>query len=117
MSLLDYEEKKEEPTPQVGAMCPKCVSSRRRNTGKMQIKQGSYGQFLGCTRYPVCVFTCDKPTSLNKEASVLLKEKTKRKTRRGKKKKKHKNAKWRREYAQALEQQNQMKRDFERLIR
>ena len=51
--------------------------------------------------------------SLTKQATRLI---GKRKTRRGMRKKKTKSAKWKREYAEALEQQNQMKKDFERLI-
>ena len=51
--------------------------------------------------------------SLTKKATNLI---GRRKTRRGKKKKKVKSAKWLREYAIALEQQNEMKKEFARKI-
>jgi DNA helicase-4 len=31
--------------------CPKC------NVGQLQITQGKYGIFLGCSEYPVCKYT------------------------------------------------------------
>jgi len=32
--------------------CPKCG-------GKLVVKKGKYGKFLGCNRYPRCTFTTD----------------------------------------------------------
>lgn len=51
--------------------------------------------------------------SLTKKATNLI---GRRKTRRGKKRKKTKSAKWKKEYAEALKQQNLLKEEFARKI-
>ncbi len=70
MQYLDYK--------QAGEMCPKCYK------GVLIKRNGKFGKFYGCNRYPYCAFTLDTTPDLQKLASQLLKNK---KPRRGKKKK------------------------------
>lgn len=67
-----------EDLKQEGAICPKC------NKGRMQIKKGKFGSFLGCSEWPLCGHVENKGVNLQQLASSLLKARC-RKRRRGKK--------------------------------
>jgi ssDNA-binding Zn-finger/Zn-ribbon topoisomerase 1 len=102
-------------TPQVGALCPKCLNSRRKAIGKLEKKSGKFGKFLSCTRYPDCTNSYKISNNLNKEASALLKESSngkRRKTRRGKKKKRSENPERVRLFNLAMEEHREMKRQL-----
>lgn len=60
-----------------GDSCPKCSDDLKRAykwVGRVMIKNGKYGQFLGCSRYPDCRWVKNfvpikkaKPAPLNKK--------------------------------------------------
>lgn len=70
---------------QSGELCPSCCSlDTIRKKGTLNIKSGRYGQFLSCSRYPDCKYSCKVDKNLENIATQLLKRKAK-KTRRVKK--------------------------------
>lgn len=40
-------------------MCPSCckLGRKKKNIGKLVLKNGKYGKFYGCSRYPECKYT------------------------------------------------------------
>lgn len=62
---------------QAGEMCPKCYK------GVLLKRNGKFGKFYGCNRYPYCIFTEKTNQDLQNLAGKLL---NKKKPRRGKKK-------------------------------
>lgn len=95
----------EEPK-QGGQLCPKC------HKGILEVKNGKYGGFLGCTRYIShgCTFSSNVGVNLQKLATDLLKVK-KKKTRRGKKKKPAWVLKRQKEKEKALKQYKQQSKE------
>jgi ssDNA-binding Zn-finger/Zn-ribbon topoisomerase 1 len=65
---------------QAGEMCPKCYK------GVLLKRNGQFGKFYGCKRYPYCTFTSKTNQDLQNLAGKLLNRK---KPRRGKKHYKH----------------------------
>ena len=51
------------PTHFSGEFCPSCVSDDRRKRqfyGKLVVRNGKFGEFLGCSRYPDCKYSCER---------------------------------------------------------
>ena len=57
---LEKQEGWEDPYAQDFKPCPKC------RTGKLQIKNGKYGEFYGCSNFPLC----DHKASIKKEERI-----------------------------------------------
>lgn len=43
------------------SLCPQCIERGRKNYGRLIQKTGPHGQFLGCSRFPTCTFSCRLP--------------------------------------------------------
>lgn len=40
-----------------GGKCPSCNSSESPRNGVLKEREGKFGKFLGCSRYPECKYT------------------------------------------------------------
>ena len=40
-----------------GDFCPACNSSDNPKNGRLYLRNGKFGKFLGCSNYPNCKFT------------------------------------------------------------
>lgn len=100
-----------------GEKCPSCMSlDSIKDKGVLTTKDGKYGIFLSCSKYPECKYAI-KATKSDKRKHLG------KKTRRGKKKKTALDPVRLKKKEEAMKVQNQMKkeraqqfRDFERLI-
>lgn len=51
-------------------LCPSCRSHDKikiKFIGKLKKRKGKFGDFLGCSRYPKCKFTCKIPSKYRDE--------------------------------------------------
>lgn len=62
-----------------GKLCPACNASDKPKGGILIKRNGKFGQFLGCKRYPDCNFSVKIDTDLESEAETWLKKGKKRK--------------------------------------
>lgn len=96
-------------TFQQGSVCPRCLdSSRKKQAGTLLIRSGSKGKFLGCSRFPLCTFTCDAGKNLENQANALLKNKKPKKKR--KRTKNKRTRMWHQEVKEAMEKHRAEKR-------
>ena len=45
------------PKYSVNQLCPSCNSTDKPKYGFLKLRKSRFGEFLGCSRYPLCKFT------------------------------------------------------------